>query len=275
MPHKLKSTARRSRRNKKIGIVAGVALLAILVAVAAFYVFGQPIPRYGLLVDVGGSGSTNVTGTQTFNAGTSVAVQATPGSGMILKEWLLNDTSVGSTNPYVVTMSENRNLTAVFTEMTVQGKVLLQTSMGNIIIQLRDDKPITSGNFKNLVQQGLYDGTIFHRVVEGFMIQGGQVNASVASIPDEIGSNNTNVKGTIAMANAGPNTATSEFFINVVDNSGTHRYAGFDTSYTVFGTIIQGMDVAEAISHVQVDDPSSQSPKPVQDVTIIKAEILP
>jgi len=275
MPHKLKSTARRSRRNKKIGIVAGVALLAILVAVAAFYVLGQPIPRYGLLVDVGGSGSTNVTGTQTFNAGTSVAVQATPGSGMILKEWLLNNTSVGSTNPYVVTMSENRNLTAVFTEMTVQGKVLLQTSMGNIIIQLRDDKPITSGNFKNLVQQGLYDGTIFHRVVEGFMIQGGQVNASVASIPDEIGSNNTNTKGTIAMANAGPNTATSEFFINVVDNSGTHRYAGFDTSYTVFGTVVQGLDVAEAISHVQVDDPSSQSPKPVQDVTIIKAEILP
>ena len=275
MPHKLKSTARRSRRNKKIGIVVGVALLAILVAVAAFYVLGQPIPRYGLLVDVGGSGSTNVTGTQTFNSGTSVAVQATPGSGMILKEWLLNNTSVGSTNPYVVTMSENRNLTAVFTEMTVQGKVLLQTSMGNIIIQLRDDKPITSGNFKNLVQQGLYDGTIFHRVVEGFMIQGGQVNASVASIPDEIGSNNTNAKGTIAMANAGPNTATSEFFINVVDNSGTHRYAGFDTSYTVFGTVVQGMDVAEAISHVQVDDPSSQSPKPVQDVTIIKAEILP
>ena len=275
MPHKLKSTARRSRRNKKIGIAIGVIFLVVIVAAAAFYVFGQPIPRYGLLVDVGGSGSTNATGTQMYNAGTSVAVQATPGSRMLLKEWLLNGTSVGSANPYVVAMSENRNLTAVFAEMTVQGKVLLQTSMGNIIIELRDDKPITSGNFKNLVQQGVYDGTIFHRVVEGFMIQGGQVNASVASIPDEIGSNNTNVKGTIAMANGGPNTATSQFFINVVDNSGTHRYAEFDTSYTVFGTVIQGMDVAEAISHVQVDDPSSQSPKPVQDVVIIKAEMLP
>src|SRR4030067_1292391 len=105
--------------------------------------------------------------------------------------------------------SETLNLTAVFAEMTCQAKVLLQTSMGNIVIELRDDKPITSGNFKNLVQQGLYDGTIFHRVVEGFMIQGGQVNASVASIPDEIGSNNTNVKGTIAVANGGANTATS------------------------------------------------------------------
>jgi peptidylprolyl isomerase len=271
MPHKLKTSARKSRRNKKIGIVAGIALLVVVI-VAAFYIYGQPAVR-GLLVEVGGSGSTNATGTQMYNAGASVAVQATADSGWMLSEWLLNGTSVGSANPYVVTMSENRNLTAVFTELPVQGKVLLQTSMGNITIQLRDDKPITSGNFKNLVQQGKYDGTIFHRVVEGFMIQGGQVNGSVNPIPDEIGSNNHNVNGTIAMANGGPNTATSGFFINVVDNS--NRYAGFDTSYTVFGTVIQGMDVAEAISHVQVDNPGSESPKPLQDVTIIKAVVLP
>ena len=203
MPHKLKTSARKSRRNKKIGIVTGVALLAILV-IAAVYVFGRSSPA-------------------------SIPV--------------------------------------------VQGKVLLETSMGNITIQLRDDKPITSSNFKALVQQGKYDGTIFHRVVEGFMIQGGSINESIASIPDEIGSENHNVKGTIAMANAGSNTATSEFFINVVDNS--NRYAEFDTSYTVFGTVIDGMDVAEAISHVQVDDPGSQSPKPLQDVSIIRAVILP
>jgi len=275
MPYKLKSSARKSRRNKRIGIVVGVVLLVAAIAGGAFYMFGQPIPQFGLLVTVDGSGSTNATGTQMHSSGTTIAVQAIPSAGMMLGEWLLNGTSVGSANPYVVTISENRNLTAVFTEMTVQGKVLLETSMGDIVIQLRDDKPITSGNFKNLVQQGRYDGTIFHRVIEGFMIQGGQVNGTVASIVDEIGSNNSNVKGTIAMANAGANTATSEFFINVVDNSGTNRYAEFDTSYTVFGTVIQGMDVAEAISHVAVDDPSSQSPKPLQDVTIIRATILP
>jgi cyclophilin family peptidyl-prolyl cis-trans isomerase len=279
MPHKLKSTARKSRRNKKIGIVVGLAVLALIVGVGLFYVFGQPISQYGLLVDVGGSGSTNATGTRLYNDGTTVAVQASPGSGMILKEWLLNDTSVGSANPYVVTMSENRNLTAVFAEITVQGKVLLQTSMGNIIIELRDDKPITSGNFKSLVQQGLYDGTIFHRVIEGFMIQGGEVNASIGSIPDEIGSNNSNVKGTIAMAKTSqPNSATSGFFINVVNNGDNvidEAGTKFDSVYTVFGTVIEGMDVAEAISHVQVDDPGGQSPKPLQDVTIIKAEILP
>jgi peptidylprolyl isomerase len=204
MPHKLKSSARKSRRNKKIGIVAGLIFLVAIIGVAAFFAFGQSSPASTLVV---------------------------------------------------------------------QGKVLLQTSMGNITIQLRDDKPITSGNFKNLVQQGKYDGTIFHRVIEGFMIQGGQINESIPSIPDEIGSDNHNVKGTIAMANAGPGTATSEFFINVVDNS--NRYATFDTSYTVFGTVIQGMDVAEAISHVPVDNPGSDSPKPLQDVTIIKAVVLP
>src|SRR4030067_1315536 len=223
MPHKLTSTARRSRRNKKIGIAIGMILLLAIVAAAAFYVLGQPIPRYSLLVDVGGSGTTNATGTQQYNAGTLVAIQATPGSRMVLKEWLLNGTSVGSANPYVVTMSENLNLTAVFAEMTIQGKVLLQTSMGNIIIELRDDKPITSGNFKNLVTQGLYDGTIFHRVSD-YLIQGGKITRKVSNITDEIGSNNTNSKGTIPMAQSAlPNSATSEFFINVVDNSG--RYA--------------------------------------------------
>jgi peptidylprolyl isomerase len=206
MPHKLKSTARKSRRNKKIGIVAGVTLLAVLV-VAAVYYFSQPVPA-------------------------SIPV--------------------------------------------VQGKVLLQTSMGDITIQLRDDKPITSGNFKTLAQEGIYDDTIFHRVIAGFMIQGGdptgtgQGDPSIGTIPDEIGSNNTNVRGTIAMANTGqPNSASSQFFINVVDNN--NRYAEFDSSYTVFGYVINGMDVADAISNVATDT----NDKPLTDVTIIKAEILP
>ena len=206
MPHKLKSTARKSRRNKKIGIVAGVALLAVL-AGAVIYYFSQPVPA-------------------------SIPV--------------------------------------------VQGKVLLQTSMGNITVQLRDDKPITSGNFKMLVQEGIYDDTIFHRVIAGFMIQGGdptgtgQGDPSIGTIPDEIGSNNTNVRGTIAMANTGqPNSASSQFFINVIDNN--NRYAEFDSSYTVFGYVINGMDVADAISNVATDTNN----RPLTNVTIIKAEILP
>jgi peptidylprolyl isomerase len=279
MPYKLKSSARRSRRNKRIGIVVGIALL-VVVLVAAFYVFGQPTPvvQYGLLVEVGGSGSTNATGTQIYNAEELVTVEATANPDWVLNDWLLNGTSVGSVNPRVLTMSENFNLTAVFTEVPASDKVLLQTSMGDIVIQLRDDKPNTSGNFKKLVQEGKYDGTIFHRVIDGFIIQGGDPTGtgagdpSIATIPDEIGSDNLNIEGTIAMANTGqPNSASSQFFINVVDNSGTNRFAGFDQSYTVFGTVIQGMDVAKAISQV----PTDENDKPLTDVVLIKAEILP
>jgi len=155
-------------------------------------------------------------------------------------------------------------------KLVVQGKVLLQTSMGNITIQLRDDKPITAANFKSLVEQGAYDNTTFHRVIAGFMIQGGQVNRTVNPINDEIGTNNHNVNGTIAMAKtSAPNSATSQFFINVVDNS--NRYPEFDTTYTVFGNVIAGMNVAEDISKVATDS----NDKPIMDVLLIKAEILP
>jgi peptidylprolyl isomerase len=144
-------------------------------------------------------------------------------------------------------------------------KVLLQTSMGNITIQLRDDRPITTSNFKNLVQQGVYDGTIFHRVGADFMIQGGMnTSASVATIPDEVGDNNHNNRGTVAMAKTSePNSATSQFYINVVDNN------YLDSGYTVFGTVISGMDVADAISNVPVN-----GEQPVTDVVLIKAEII-
>ena len=123
--------------------------------------------------------------------------------------------------------------------------------MGNITIQLRDDKPITSGNFKSIVERGLYDNTIFHRVIAGFMIQGGGITStSIPAIADEIGSNNRNVRGTIAMAKTDePNSATSQFFINVADNGpNAVDQAGtkFDSVYTEFGTVIQGMDVVDA-----------------------------
>ncbi len=153
------------------------------------------------------------------------------------------------------------------------GKVLLQTSKGNITIQLRDDRPITTGNFKNLIQQGVYDGTIFHRVIADFMVQGGQnPNVTVSQIPDEIGNDNYNYIGTIAMAKTSqPNSATSQFFINVANNNEIVYQDGtkFDETYTVFGTVISGMDVVDAISKV-----TTENEKPVTDVTIIKAEII-
>jgi cyclophilin family peptidyl-prolyl cis-trans isomerase len=155
-------------------------------------------------------------------------------------------------------------------------KVLLHTSMGDITIQLRDDKPITTGNFKNLVQQGVYDGTIFHRVIANFVIQGGMnTSASVATIPDEIGNDNHNIIGTVAMAKTSqPNSATSQFFINVADSSKITYQDGttFDGTYTVFGIVTSGMDVANAISQVATDP--NDNYKPLTDVTLIKAEII-
>ena len=150
-------------------------------------------------------------------------------------------------------------------------KVRLVTSMGNITIQLRTDKPITTSNFLNLTNMGLYDNTTFHRVISGFMIQGGEINnVTIPNIADEIGSSNYNFNTTIAMANTGQaNSANSQFFINVADNR--NLYSTFDSTYTVFGRVTDGMNLVMAISHVSTDS----NDKPVQDVTLVKAQVLP
>lgn len=150
-------------------------------------------------------------------------------------------------------------------------KVLLVTSMGNITIGLYDDMPITTANFLNLTQRGIYDGTIFHRVVENFVVQGGDPTGTglgdpnIASIPDELPNRHSNVAGTVAMANKGPNTGSSQFFINLVDNS-----ASLDSKHPVFGKVTEGMDVVEAIGKVRVD----ADERPLQEVKLIKAILL-
>jgi peptidyl-prolyl cis-trans isomerase A (cyclophilin A) len=161
------------------------------------------------------------------------------------------------------------------TETTVPTKVKLQTSVGDIIIDLRTDKPITSGNFINLVKEGKYDGTTFHRTIVNFMIQGGKISGSVPTINDEIGSNNRNIPYTIAMAKTSqPNSATSEFFINVVDNG---QIPNFDSTYTVFGTVIEGQNVVKTIAEAPAtEDPyMHEISVPVNPVTVIKASIVP
>jgi peptidylprolyl isomerase len=154
-------------------------------------------------------------------------------------------------------------------------KVLLHTSMGDITVELRNDKPITTSNFIHLVQHGTYNGTIFHRVMAGFMIQGGDPtgtgfgDSSIPKIQDEIGSNNHNYNGTIAMANTGqPNSGSSQFFINVADNN--NLYSTFDSSYPVFGKVISGMNVVMAISNVSTDS----NDKPFSNVTLISVSII-
>jgi peptidylprolyl isomerase len=149
--------------------------------------------------------------------------------------------------------------------------VVLETTMGDIVIELRGDMPITTGNFRDLVEQGAYDGTIFHRVVDGFMIQGGDPTGtgfgdpSIPEIPDEYTDTNENNRGTIAMANKGsPNTGSSQFFINLVNNN------YLDSLHPVFGEVVEGMDIIDQIAEVQTD----ANDRPLQEVRIIAAYLV-
>jgi len=148
-------------------------------------------------------------------------------------------------------------------------KILLQTSMGDITLQLYDDMPITAGNFQKLVEKGFYDGTVFHRIIAGFMIQGGDPTGTGCggpgySIKDEFTRKNKNDRGTISMANAGPNTGGSQFFINLVNNN------FLDSKHPVFGKVVEGMDVVDALGKVK----TGAADKPVKEVRIESAKVI-
>ena len=146
--------------------------------------------------------------------------------------------------------------------------VILETNMGNIEMQIYSQTPITSGNFLSLVNSGFYNGVIFHRIVPGFVIQGGDptgtgMGGSGKSIPDEIVPGLSNVRGAVAMANSGPNTGSSQFFINLVNNK------FLDGNYPVFGQVTSGMDVVDKIVAVKID----ANGKPFTNVTMIKVYV--
>jgi peptidylprolyl isomerase len=147
--------------------------------------------------------------------------------------------------------------------------VRLETNMGNITIALDPTMPVTAGNFESLVKKGFYDGVIFHRVIDGFMLQGGCPNGNGMggpgyAIKDEFGPNSRNNRGTISMANSGPNTGGSQFFINLVNNN------FLDDKHPVFGKVIEGMDVVDKIGKVK----TLRGDRPAKDVTIIHAVMV-
>jgi peptidylprolyl isomerase len=140
--------------------------------------------------------------------------------------------------------------------------------MGDITIQLYEDMPITTGNFRDLVKRAVYDGTIFHRIVPDYVIQGGDASTkgiNVPTIADELPNKHSNIRGSVAMAKtSAPNSATSQFYINLEDN------LNLDSNYSVFGSVIAGMNVVDAIGKLQTD----RNEKPLQDVSITKAELI-
>lgn len=166
--------------------------------------------------------------------------------------------------------SAYQNITGKVTEKMPK-KVLLQTNQGNITIELYKEMPITAGNFEKLVKEGFYDGVIFHRVIENFMIQGGDPTGTGRGGPgykiqDEFTGTklDENNRGTISMANAGPNTGGSQFFINLVDNN------YLDGRHPVFGKVIKGMEVVDKIAKVE----TGFQDKPIEEIRIIKAKII-
>ncbi len=158
-------------------------------------------------------------------------------------------------------------------------KVLMKTSKGEITLELYPDKaPVTVKNFLSYVDKKYYDGTIFHRVIKGFMIQGGGLTADMheksaaAPIKNEAANGLKNLKGTIAMARGGEiNSATCQFFINHVDNPYLdHQPKAPDQyGYAVFGKVIAGMDVVEAIAGVPVGSKRGHGDVPREPVTIL------
>jgi peptidyl-prolyl cis-trans isomerase A (cyclophilin A) len=161
-------------------------------------------------------------------------------------------------------------------------QVSLKTSMGEIVLELNQEKaPVTVDNFLKYVKSGFYKGTIFHRVIDGFMIQGGGMDAQLhgrrTNKPIKNESNNglSNEKYTVAMAReSNPDSATSQFFINVVDNPGLDFPNMQGSGYTVFGKVVKGQDVVDKIKGVVVDDIHGLENVPVTPVTIQSATLL-
>jgi len=152
-----------------------------------------------------------------------------------------------------------------------------ETNLGTFIILVDTEKaPITAGNFITLAESGFYDGTRFHRVIPNFMIQGGDPQSKDESlryrwgtgspgytIKDEFHKDLSNVRGTISMANSGPNTGGSQFFINVADNN------FLNNKHAVFGNVTKGMDIVDKISNAE----TNSDDQPVEDVMIKKITI--
>ncbi len=162
-------------------------------------------------------------------------------------------------------------------------KVLLKTNMGEIVLELNPEKaPKTSANFIKYVKKGFYSGTIFHRVIPTFMIQGGGFDKNMTQKPvespvqNEAANGLTNDQYTVAMARTGdPHSASSQFFINVQDNSFLN-YPGRDGwGYCVFGKVIKGMEVVDKMKGVATSNAGPHQNVPVEPVLIESASLLP
>ena len=162
-------------------------------------------------------------------------------------------------------------------------QVKLETTQGTIVIELEQAKaPITVGNFLDYVKSGFYDGTVFHRVIPSFMIQGGGFAANMEQKPtrepivNESANGLVNKRGTVTMARTpDPNSASAQFFINLVDNSFLDKAKAQDGyGYCVFGKVVEGMKVVDAIAAVKTATVGGYQDVPMQPIVIKKASVV-
>lgn len=173
---------------------------------------------------------------------------------------------------------------AAFASESQNPKVALHTTAGNIVIELNKDKaPATVDNFLQYVKDGFYNGTIFHRVIDGFMVQGGGFTADFtqkttrAPIKNEANNGLANNRGTLAMARTSdPNSATAQFFINLVDNNFLNHTAPTPRGwgYAVFGKVTEGMDVVDKIAKVRTGVKGPHRDVPIEDIVVTSAEVV-
>ena len=161
-------------------------------------------------------------------------------------------------------------------------RLRIETSAGNFVVQLEPERaPLTVANFLRYAREGYYEGTIFHRVVNGFVIQGGGYTADLApkpaqaGVPNESGNGLNNHRGTIAMARTGdPHSADSQFYINLADNVALDPKPT-RWGYAVFGTVVEGMEVVDDIGHRATTTRNGMQDVPIEAVTIRKVVALP
>jgi len=198
---------------------------------------------------------------------------------------LHTNTTIQVSKPMLRTFIASLVLLASFAAGAANPQVEMKTSLGTIVIELYPDKaPLTVENFLQYVKTGHYDGTLFHRVIPGFMIQGGGFDANFTQkatrkpVRNEASNGLKNTTGTIAMARtADPHSATAQFFINVADNASLDfrfpTQEGY--GYTVFGKVSKGMDVVNRIVKAQTGPgPAPHRNVPVQPVVIEQARVL-
>jgi len=238
-----------------VKIIIGLVVVGIALSASAWYIFNRE------------------------SGGAKPAVSAEQQATAMVDSFFANNTSPPPTQQSPPSAQADAMPAPITNQTQTNQKIMhatLHTTKGDIKIEFLDAQtPNTVANFAKLAQSGFYNGTKFHRVIKGFMVQGGDPltkDDSLASrwgtggpgyaFADEIGAGNKNDIGTIAMANSGPNTNGSQFFINVANNN------FLDSKHTVFGRVVGGMDVVQAIENTA----TGSGDRPVESMVITSVD---